>query len=213
MISPTCGVSKRKCTQSKPISPMWLVGYSLSYLMVLEWSTVFPFREMWSGGGCQQWPVVKTTSKWTVRRSKRSCIEWPRSTTFWRSARVAKTYELHRINLALRIHKWQPWDTFQILKKISMHPGQTLNMMVWLHLNCRKDHLRHQLCLQSTSLEKQHKYWISTESNKSTAILPNVMRKVNQKAFQTPKFGLTGMQTWLNQVTAKTIRRQATNQI
>jgi hypothetical protein len=38
------------------------------------------------------------------------------------------------------------------------HPGQTVNMMVQLHLNCREDHLSHQLCLERTSLEGELKY-------------------------------------------------------
>jgi hypothetical protein len=39
-----------------------------------------------------------------------------------------------------------------------MHPGHTVTMMVQLHLNCREDHLSHQLFLQRTSLEGELKY-------------------------------------------------------
>jgi hypothetical protein len=45
-ISPTGGGSKKKCTESMPISPMWHATYSLSYPWVLEWRPVFPLREM-----------------------------------------------------------------------------------------------------------------------------------------------------------------------
>jgi hypothetical protein len=51
------------------------------------------------------------------------------------------------------------------------------------------------------------------ESDESTAILPRVMRIVHQKAFQTPKIGLTGMGTWIIQMKARTTGRQTMNPI
>jgi hypothetical protein len=86
-------------------------------------------------------------------------------------------------------------------------------MMVRLHLNCRKNHLCHQLSLQRTSLEAGHKYWICAESNESTAILLKVKRIAHLKAFQTPKIGLTGMGTWIIQATAKMTGRRTMMQI
>jgi hypothetical protein len=54
---------------------------------------------------------------------------------------------------------------------------------------------------------------MSAESNELTTILLNVMKIAQQKAFQTPKIGLTGMGTWIIQTTAKTTGRQTMNQI
>jgi hypothetical protein len=51
------------------------------------------------------------------------------------------------------------------------------------------------------------------ESNQSTAILPTVMTIEHLKALQTPKIDLTGMGTWIIQMTAKTTERQTMNQI
>jgi len=54
---------------------------------------------------------------------------------------------------------------------------------------------------------------MSAESNKSTTILPKVMRIVHLNSFPTQKIGLTGIGTWIIQMTAKTIGRQTMNQI
>jgi hypothetical protein len=39
------------------------------------------------------------------------------------------------------------------------------------------------------------------------------MRLVHLKAFQTPKIGLTGMETWIIEMRARTTERQTLNQI
>jgi len=75
--------------------------------------------------------------------------------------------------------------------------------MVRLHLNCQKDLLCHQLCLQRTSLEDELKYKMFTESEESTIIQMKVMRLAHLNAFRIPKIGLTGMVTWKIQMTAK----------
>jgi len=64
-------------------------------------------------------------------------------------------------------------------------------MMVRLHLNCLKDHLCHQLCLQRTSLQDELKYQMSAESEEFTDVQPKLMKVVHLKAFRTPKVGLT----------------------
>jgi len=53
-ISPTGGSSRKKCTQSTPISTMWHAIYSLSYLTLSGWRAVFPLHKMWLGGGSQK---------------------------------------------------------------------------------------------------------------------------------------------------------------
>ena len=51
------------------------------------------------------------------------------------------------------------------------------------------------------------------ELNELTAIQPKVMRIAHLKAFQTPTIGLTGMGTWIVQMSAKTTGRQTMDQI
>jgi len=107
---------------------------------------------------------LKRTWKWRNRRRKDNSPEWPRSMTVWRCGRAAKVYVQHRRHLALKTSKWLLWDTFQIPKRSSKHPGQTFNMMVRLHFHCKQAYLCHQLCLQRTSLEDELKYWMWAES-------------------------------------------------
>jgi hypothetical protein len=49
------------------------------------------------------------------------------------------------------------------------------------------------------------------ESNVSTAILREVMRIVDVKAFWTPKIILTAMGTWIIEISAQTTGRQTMN--
>ena len=63
------------------------------------------------------------------------------------------------------------------------------NMMVHLHLTCRKHHLCQQLCLQRTSLEDKLKNWMSAESVESTDTQSRVMSIAHLKACLTAKFG------------------------
>jgi hypothetical protein len=70
-------------------------------------------------------------------------------------------------------------------------------MMVWLHLKCQKDHLRHQLCVQSTCHEDEGSDERSAKSNELTAIQLTVMRIVHLKPFRTPKIGFSGTGTWI----------------
>jgi hypothetical protein len=76
---------------------------------------------------------------------------------------------------------------------------------VRLYLNCQKDLLCHQHCLQKTSLEDEHKYEMFAESDESTVIQSKVTRITHLTAFQTPKIGITGMGIWIVQMTPKTI--------
>jgi hypothetical protein len=43
-------------------------------------------------------------------------------------------------------------------KRSLKHPGQSFIMMVQLQLNCQKDLLCHQLCMQKTSMEDKLNY-------------------------------------------------------
>jgi hypothetical protein len=65
--------------------------------------------------------------------------------------------------------------------------------MLQLHLNCQKDHLYYQRCLQRTSLGEELKYSMFTESGESMVIKSKVMMTAHVKAFRTLKIGLTGM--------------------
>ena len=132
---------------------------------------------------------------------------------FWRGGSVGKPLEVYCRYLTLKITMWLSEDTFQILMRMSKHPGQTFIMMVQLHSNCQKNHLCHQLGLQRTSLQDELKYWMSTESNHSKAILLKLMRRALLNAFQTLKIALTGMGTWITHTTAKTTERQTMNQM
>jgi len=70
----------------------------------------------------------------------------------------SQTYVLHRRNLMLKAGRWQPNHSVHTWKRSWKHPGRSFNMMAWLHVNCQKDHLCHQLCLQRTSLGDEPKY-------------------------------------------------------
>jgi len=85
--------------------------------------------------------------------------------------------------------------------------------MVQLHLYCQKDHRCLQLCLQQTSLGDKLKYSMSAESEDSTILQLEVMRIPHPKAFRRAKIGLTGMVTWIFQMTAKKIARHMLNLI
>jgi len=81
------------------------------------------------------------------------CAEWPRFISPWRCGSAATTYVLPRRNLTLKTSRWLPWDTFLTQKIVSMHLGQSFNMMVRPHLNCQKDLLCSHICLQRTFIE------------------------------------------------------------
>jgi len=132
---------------------------------------------------------------------------------FWRCGRPANISMLHRRNLALKASRWKPWDTFQIRKRSSNHPGHSFNMMVRLHLNCQKDLLCHQLCLQRTSLENELKYSMPAKPNGSPVFQSKVMMTAHLKAFRTQIITVTGMATCIIQMTAKMIVRQMLNLI
>ena len=132
---------------------------------------------------------------------------------FWRCGRAAKMYMLRRKNLALITSRWQLQDTFCIRNRSSKHPGRSFIMMVRLHFNGQKNHLCYQLRFRWTSLEDKLIYWMSTKSGDSTVIQSNVMTIAHLKAIRTPKIGLTGMSTWVIQMTVKTIARQTLNPI
>jgi len=82
-----------------------------------------------------------------------------------------------------------------------------------LHLNCQKDHLCHQLCLQMICLEDKLKYWMSGKWQEWTVIQSKAVRLAHLKVFQTPDIGSTGMATWIIQLTAMTNVRQNLNLI
>jgi len=77
---------------------------------------------------------------------------------FWSCGRVGKTSMPWRRNLAFKTRKLQLEDTYRILKRSSKHLSESFNMVLRLNLNCRKDHLCHELCLQRTSVEDELKY-------------------------------------------------------
>jgi hypothetical protein len=85
------------------------------------------------------------------------------------------------------------------------------NMMVPLHLKCWQDHLSHKRCLERTTLGDELEYCMYTESSESTTIPPKVMRIVYLKVIRTPKFGFTGLVTWIIHTTVKTAGRQTMN--
>jgi len=126
-----------------------------------------------------QWTQTTTRKGWERRRNEH-CTERPRPTSFWRGGRAAKTYVLHRRRISLNTNIWQLQDTFWILMRVSKHPCHYFHVMERLHLNCSKDHLCHQLCLQRTSLEDKLMDWMSAESKETTVILWRVMWVVHQ---------------------------------
>jgi len=162
----------------------------------LQGSLLEPIMGFWQAL-TQNWihHTQKTTRKWRKKRKKGNYKEWPRFTTFRRCGRAAKSCMLPRRNLALKTSRWPPWDKFRTWKRSSKHHRHSVNIMVRLHSNCQQDLLCHHLCLQRTSQEDEHKYWMSTESEESTVIQSRVMRIVYLKAFRTLKFGFTGMRT------------------
>jgi len=72
----------------------------------------------------------------------------------WQGSQI---YVLPRRNHTLKTSRWPPWDTFQLRKRLSKHPGHSFNMMVQQHSNCQKDLVCYHLCLQKTSLEDELK--------------------------------------------------------
>jgi hypothetical protein len=81
-----------------------------------------------------------------------------------------------------------------------MHPSQTFTIMVQVHINCQKDHLCHQLCLQRASFEDELKYLISAQLTELTVIQLKVMRIVHLTVFLTLTSGFTGMVTCIIQI-------------
>jgi len=98
-------------------------------------------------------------------------------------------------------------DMEEIVKAL----GHSFNMMERLHSNCQKGLLCHHLGLQRTSLEDKLKNEMSTEFEESTVIQSKVTRTSYLNAFRTLKIGLTGMGTYIIQMTMKTILRQTVN--
>jgi len=189
--------------QARPFMKKSFWGCLLEPILGSWWEiTQYPIQRTW-----------KTTRKWTKSQRKGNCTEWPRFTTFWICGRAARTYMLHRRNLVIKTNKWQLLDTFQTPKRSSKPPGHSFDMMVWVHLNCQKDHLCHQLWLQRTCLEDELGSWMSTESWESTVIQSKMSRIAHLKALQTLKIGWTGMVTSIIQMTAETIAWQMMNQI
>ena len=60
---------------------------------------------------------------------------------------------LPRSNLALIPCCWLLWDTFQTRNRSSKHRGDSFNLTVWLHFNCQRDLLCHQLDLPAGRTE------------------------------------------------------------
>jgi len=187
--------------QARPFTKMLLYG-SLLESMEGYWQVM-----------TQHWiqQTQKTTYKWSQRWRKANCTACPRFTTFWKYGRAANNNMVHRRNLALWTSRWQQWETYSTWKRLSKHHSHSLNMMAQLHINCQNDLLCHQLWLQRTSLENKLKYWMTAESEESTVILSQAIKTVHLNAFQTQKFAVTWMATWILQITAKTIARQTLN--
>jgi len=61
---------------------------------------------------------------------------------------------LPRKNLALKISRRLPWDTFWTRKRLSKYPGHSFNLMVQLHPNFQKDLLCRHLCLKKNLASK-----------------------------------------------------------
>jgi hypothetical protein len=74
-------------------------------------------------------------------------------------------------------------------EEIAMHPGHSSNMMVRLHLNCQKDHLCPQHCLERTALEDELKSGMSAIFGKSAVNQSKVTTIAHLKAFRTLKIG------------------------
>jgi hypothetical protein len=85
--------------------------------------------------------------------------------------------------------------------------------MVWLHLNCQKDHPCHQHCLPRKSLVHERKYLMIAEYRQPPVMQLKEITTVNPKAFPTLTIGSTGTVTWTMQMSAKTTVRQTTYQM
>jgi len=188
-------------TQSRPVAK------KLLYQILLKWITGDrqARTQQW------MWQNLKPTSNWRKRRRKANCADWPRSTTFGRCCRAAKTYVLHKKNFGLNTSTWQPYDIFQILRRLTKHPGRPCNRIVRQDSNWRKHQRSHQLWLQTTSLHDELKYWILTKWWESAVIQQNVIRIVQLKEFRTTNIGLTGKLIWMIQICAKITGRQTIN--
>jgi len=189
--------------QPRPVVTKSLLGSLLKPITELWWA----LTEHWIPR------TEKSTRKGRKRKRNGHWTARPRFMTFWRCGRAAKTYLLHGRNLVLKTRSCQQWDTFQTHNRSSKYPGHSFNVMVRLHSNSQKDFLCHQPCLQRTSLEDELKYWMSTKSDNSTVIQSKVRRIAHLKRFCIPNIGSTGMETWIIQMTAKTIAQQTLNLI
>jgi len=76
------------------------------------------------GGDYTALDITETEHKFKLKTEveSRDCTEWPRSTTFWRCGRAAKTYVLQRRNRAHKTKKSLQYDTFRKWKRLSKHP-------------------------------------------------------------------------------------------
>jgi hypothetical protein len=64
------------------------------------------------------------------------------------------------------------------------------------------------LCLQKTSLEGEHKYFMSADSAQKTDIYSKFMGTAHLKAFRITKIAFTGLATSIIQMTPETIGKQ-----
>jgi len=85
--------------------------------------------------------------------------------------------------------------------------------MVWLHLNCLKDHHCHKLWLQRNSLNDEPKYCMFAEYGELTFIESKVMTTVHPRAFPALIIGSTGPVVSIIQMGAKTTVRLTMNQM
>jgi len=147
-----------------------------------------PLTQFWQSL-TQKWlsQRPKTTPKWSKWRRKEYRSDWPRFTTWWRYGMAGRTNVLPSRNFATNTRRWASLITFRTPKRSSKYPGHSFQMMVQLHLNCQKDHLGHQLCVQSTSLEDELKYEVFAQSGESTLIQSNMMRIAHLNVIRTPK--------------------------
>jgi len=85
--------------------------------------------------------------------------------------------------------------------------------MGWLHSNSHIDILCQHRYLQTSSLEHELKYEISAKSKESTVIQTKVIRIAQLKLFRTLTIGLTGIGTWILQISAIMMMRWTVNLI
>lgn len=142
-------------------------------------------------------PKLKTTYNWSEMQRKDNWTEWSRSMAFCWWDRAGKTSVLPTRNHTREANRWLPSDTFPILKRLIMNPGQTFDMRVQLLLSYRKDYPSHQLCVQRTFMEDKLIYWMYSESIKLTDIKRKVMRIAHANVFPIPNIFLTAMVTWI----------------